>query len=385
MNKAGFVIHSAVHMARHDAACVAHTHTPAGMAVSAMECGLLPLAQTSMRFVHIAYHDFEGIADDVDERERLVQHLGNHEAMILRNHGLLVCGRDVPAAFNVLYRLERACEVQVMAMAANTKLVLPSKEILEETYDEDAAEARSMRTATAASPGPRCSASSTGSTPRTTTNSSRMRLALAARQVNSAGPFDFAKEIAMTDQQTTPAMPDMQSIVTKYWKLFLAEGIVLVLLGVGAIVVPPIAGLAVTLLLGWLFLIVGIFGLIVTFYGRDMPGFWWSLISAALAVLAGLILIARPLEGLLTLTVVLTAFFIIEGVASIMFALEHKRQLSGRWGWVIAAGIFDLLIAVVIFAGLPGSALWAIGLLVGINMVFGGSSLIGMALAAKPK
>jgi ribulose-5-phosphate 4-epimerase/fuculose-1-phosphate aldolase len=136
VNKAGFVIHSAVHMARHDAACVAHTHTPAGMAVSAMECGLLPLAQTSMRFVHIAYHDFEGIADDIDERERLVQHLGNHEAMILRNHGLLVVGRDVPAAFNALYRLERSCEVQVMAMAANTKLVLPSKEILEETYQK---------------------------------------------------------------------------------------------------------------------------------------------------------------------------------------------------------------------------------------------------------
>ena len=77
-----------------------------------------------------------------------------------------------------------------------------------------------------------------------------------------------------------------------------------------------------------------------------MPGFWWSLISAALAVLAGLILIARPIEGLLTLTVVLTAFFIMEGIASIMFALEHKRELSGRWGWVVAAGVFDLLIAV---------------------------------------
>ena len=189
----------------------------------------------------------------------------------------------------------------------------------------------------------------------------------------------------MTDQQTTPAMPDMQSIVKRHWKLFLAEGIVLVLLGVGAIVVPPIAGLAVTLILGWLVLIGGIFGLIVTFWGRDMPGFWWSLVSAALAVLAGLILIARPMEGLLTLTVVLTAFFIMEGVASIMFALEHKRELSGRWGWVLTAGVFDLLIAVLIFTGLPGSALWAIGLLVGINMVFGGSSLIGMALAARPK
>src|SRR3954452_24250666 len=90
VNTAGFVIHSAVHMARHDVDCVAHTHTPAGMAVSAMECGLLPLAQTSMRFLHTAYHDFEGIADDVGERERLVADLGNHEAMILRNHGLLV-------------------------------------------------------------------------------------------------------------------------------------------------------------------------------------------------------------------------------------------------------------------------------------------------------
>lgn len=189
----------------------------------------------------------------------------------------------------------------------------------------------------------------------------------------------------MTDPQTTPALPDMQSIVTKNWKLFLAEGIVLVLLGIGAIVVPPIAGLAITLLLGWLFLIGGIFGLIVTFWARELPGFWWSLISAALTVLAGLILIARPMEGLLTLTVVLTAFFILEGIASIMLALDHKRELSGRWGWVVVAGVFDLVIAAMIFAGLPGSAARAIGLLVGINMVFGGSSLIGMALAAKPK
>jgi len=189
----------------------------------------------------------------------------------------------------------------------------------------------------------------------------------------------------MTDPQTPPGLPDFQSIVSKNWKLFLAEGIVLVLLGIGAIIVPPIAGLAITLLLGWLFLIGGIFGLIVTYYGRDMPGYWWSLISAALTVLAGLILIARPMQGLLTLTVVLTAFFIIEGIATIMFALAHKRELSGRWGFVVVAGVFDLVIAMMILAGLPGSADWAIGLLVGINMVFGGSSLISMALAAKPR
>jgi ribulose-5-phosphate 4-epimerase/fuculose-1-phosphate aldolase len=136
VNAAGFVIHSAIHMARHDVDCVAHTHTPAGMAVSAMECGLLPLAQTSMRFLHIAYHDFEGIADDPAERERLVADLGQHEAMVLRNHGLLVVGRTIPAAFNLLYRMERACEVQVMALSCNTKLVYPPRDVLEATFDK---------------------------------------------------------------------------------------------------------------------------------------------------------------------------------------------------------------------------------------------------------
>ena len=135
INHAGYVIHSAVHGARHDVVCVIHTHSRAGMAVSAMKCGLLPLAQTSMRFLRIAYHDFEGIADNVDERERLVRDLGDQEAMILRNHGLLVVGRTVPAAFNVLFRLERACQVQVMALSCNTELVYPPQDILEDTYE----------------------------------------------------------------------------------------------------------------------------------------------------------------------------------------------------------------------------------------------------------
>ena len=142
VNVAGFVIHSAIHMAKHDMDCVAHTHTPAGMAVSAMECGLLPLAQTSMRFLHIGYHDFEGIADDVDERARLVRDLGDNEAMILRNHGLLVVGRTVPAAFNVLFRLERACQVQIMALSCNTKLTYPPQGSAGRNLRQDAAAGR---------------------------------------------------------------------------------------------------------------------------------------------------------------------------------------------------------------------------------------------------
>jgi ribulose-5-phosphate 4-epimerase/fuculose-1-phosphate aldolase len=136
INRAGFVIHSAIHAVRHDVDCVAHTHTPAGMAVSAMECGLLPIAQTTMRFLHVAYHDFEGIADDEGERERLVADLGNDDAMILRNHGLLVCGRSVGEAFNLLWRMERSCQTQVMALSSNTKLVFPPAEVSEKTFEK---------------------------------------------------------------------------------------------------------------------------------------------------------------------------------------------------------------------------------------------------------
>jgi len=163
----------------------------------------------------------------------------------------------------------------------------------------------------------------------------------------------------MSDPQSTPTnLPDMRSVVAKHWTLFLIEGILLVLLGIGAIIVPPIAGLAVTIFLGWLFLIGGIAGLALTFWARELPGFWWSLLSALLSLAAGVILIGWPAHGLFSLTIVLTAFFIMEGATSIMFALDHKRELSGRWGWMLAAGIVDLVIAVLIFAGLPGSAAW---------------------------
>jgi uncharacterized membrane protein HdeD (DUF308 family) len=176
---------------------------------------------------------------------------------------------------------------------------------------------------------------------------------------------------------------DMRAAVKANWKAFLFEGIVLAVLGLAAMIVPPLASLAVTIFLGWMFLISGVAGLIVTFWARQMPGFWWSLFSAALAVLAGLILLARPMQGVLTLTIVVGAYFLAEGVATIMYALEHRRELSERWSWLLVSGLMDILIAFLIIAGLPGSAEWAIGLLVGINLVLGGASLVGMALAAR--
>ncbi len=134
INRSGFVIHGAIHQARADVQCVIHTHTRAGMAVSAMKCGLLPLNQTAIRFHgHIGYHDYEGPAIDLNEQESIVRDLGVHDALILRSHGLLTCGPNVPQAFNTMYQLEMACRAQVDAMAGNAELIIPSTEILART------------------------------------------------------------------------------------------------------------------------------------------------------------------------------------------------------------------------------------------------------------
>jgi len=126
INRAGFVIHSAIHRGRADVGCVIHTHSGAGMAVSALKCGLLPLTQNAMFFGAIAYHDYEGPAIDLDEQQRLVRDLGGAAAMILRNHGLLTAGRTVCEAFVVMHWLERACQAQLMALACNAELNLPA-------------------------------------------------------------------------------------------------------------------------------------------------------------------------------------------------------------------------------------------------------------------
>jgi len=168
-----------------------------------------------------------------------------------------------------------------------------------------------------------------------------------------------------------------------HWQLFFFEGLVLLCLGAAAIVLPLIATVAVEILIGWLLLISGIVGLIATFRMRHAPGFFWSLVSAILAIAAGLVLLRWPLSGALSLTVILTAFFVVEGIASIFYALEHKRELTGRWAWMLVSGALDLILGGLIFLGLPATAAWAIGLLVGINMVFGGSAIMSMALLAR--
>jgi uncharacterized membrane protein HdeD (DUF308 family) len=175
----------------------------------------------------------------------------------------------------------------------------------------------------------------------------------------------------------------LASAIHEHWGLFLAEGIILVILGLIAILLPPLATITFTIIIGWLFLISGIVGLVTTFMMRQAPGFWWSLLSGILGVAAGIVLLIWPISGALSLTLLLSAFFIVEGVATIMYAVDHRNQLTGRWGWMLLSGIVDLILAGIIVAGLPGTAAWALGLLVGINMLFGGTAMIGMALAAR--
>jgi uncharacterized membrane protein HdeD (DUF308 family) len=167
-----------------------------------------------------------------------------------------------------------------------------------------------------------------------------------------------------------------------HWKLFLAQGIVMIVLGFLAVVVPVLATLAVEIFVGWLFFVAGLFRAVWVWRSRQTPGFAWSFLAAVLAIVLGVVLIARPLAGVLTLTMVLVAFFIIEGIFSIIGAIEHRQHLRS-WGWVLFSGIIDLLLAYLIWAGWPSSASWAIGLLVGINMLFLGLSLVMTALAAR--
>ncbi len=135
INKAGYVIHSAVHAARPEVACVTHTHSWASMAVSALECGLLPLTQTAMRFLKIGYHDYQGVVLDTAEQASLIEDLGKSEALILRNHGALTVGNTVGEAFNWMHRLELACRAQIGAMSCNTPLQQVGQQVLEATWN----------------------------------------------------------------------------------------------------------------------------------------------------------------------------------------------------------------------------------------------------------
>jgi uncharacterized membrane protein HdeD (DUF308 family) len=172
---------------------------------------------------------------------------------------------------------------------------------------------------------------------------------------------------------------DPRKVVAEHRTVFIIEGIVLLLLGAAAIAVPPIATLSATIVIGWVLMISGVAGLISTFGAQSAPGFLWSLVSAAIAVVAGGVLIWSPVGGAVSLTLLLIAFFAAEGVATIFYALSH-RDSANRWGWLLASGVVDIVLAAIILTGLPGTAAWALGTLVGINLLFGGAAMLSFAL-----
>jgi uncharacterized membrane protein HdeD (DUF308 family) len=179
-------------------------------------------------------------------------------------------------------------------------------------------------------------------------------------------------------------MPKDAEVLRKYSTWFLIYGVVLIALGVFSIVAPGIATLATTLMVGWLLIIGGGVGLFMAFSaGVAAPGFWWHLLTSVLYLLAGLAILFQPISGVLTLTIVLAAYLLAGGATRILLAFGYKPDLPGAWGWVLFSGMVDIVLALIIIAGLPGTAIWVLGLMVGINLLMMGVSIVMLSLGCK--
>jgi uncharacterized membrane protein HdeD (DUF308 family) len=168
-----------------------------------------------------------------------------------------------------------------------------------------------------------------------------------------------------------------------HWRLLLFQGAMMLLLGILAFAAPVAATIAVDIFVGWLFLISGVVGLVAVFSAKDIPAFLWSLITAALSVAAGVLLIWKPVEGALTLTLLLTAFFVAEGVFQIAASIAYRHVPGGSAGWMLLSGVADLVLVVLIFAGWPVTAAWTLGILVAINLITSGWAIVMAALAGR--
>jgi uncharacterized membrane protein HdeD (DUF308 family) len=178
------------------------------------------------------------------------------------------------------------------------------------------------------------------------------------------------------------ALDHEREIIHDHWILFLIQGVILAALGLLAIGAPLFATVVAVKMAGWLFLIGGIVGIVTFFTGRDVPGSIWSFLTAALAIVAGIYLLRHPFIGMLSLTLVLAAFFAAQGVTQIFAALAHRRALRS-WGWVLLSGIIDIVLAGIIMAGWPQTSAWVLGLLVGVNLFMYGWALIMTSIASR--
>ena len=175
----------------------------------------------------------------------------------------------------------------------------------------------------------------------------------------------------------------IRDVVRVHSGLFLAQGIIMTLLGVAAVIWPQISSLAVDVYVGWILLFSGVVGLAMMFFAPNAAGFFWSLLTGALALFAGMLLVWHPVEGVVSLTLVLVAFFIAEGVFQIAAAVAHRSAFPEFWRWMLVSGVADLILAFLIIAGWPASASWALGLIVGVNLITSGVPIIVVASAAR--
>jgi uncharacterized membrane protein HdeD (DUF308 family) len=170
----------------------------------------------------------------------------------------------------------------------------------------------------------------------------------------------------------------------KYSTWFTIYGVVMALLGILAIAMPVVATLATSIFIGWVLVVGGVLGLYAVYSaGKDAPGFWWNLITAILYLAAGIVLLGNPVTGALSLTIVLAAYLLAGGVAKIVLGFQHKRDIPQAWLWVLFSGLVDIVLGFLLVMGLPGTAFWAIGLLVGINLLMMGVALVVTALSCK--
>lgn len=189
----------------------------------------------------------------------------------------------------------------------------------------------------------------------------------------------------MNSRNPTPS--DVQrafnETIGTYWVLFLVQGVIMIALGVLAVIWPQISTVAADIYIGWVFLLSGIVGLVTMFWAPSIPAFLWSLLTAALSLIVGVLLLWHPVEGVVSLTMALIAFFIVEGIFQIAAAIRYRDSIPDSWGWMVMSGIADLILAGLIISGWPGTASWALGLIVGVNLITSGLAITMAALAGR--
>ncbi len=185
------------------------------------------------------------------------------------------------------------------------------------------------------------------------------------------------------NQNLTDMHRGMRATLKKHWWLLMVLGVVLIILGILAIAYPWVATIAVDIYIGWLFLIAGVVGLIALFAAEDIAAFLWTLVTAALAVVLGVLLIWKPAAGAMSLTFALSAFFFAEGVFQVITSIAYRKAIPSGWGWLLASGVCDLILVAIIVASWPLSAAWTLGLLAGVNLLTSGVAIVMAGMAAR--